>query len=69
MKVEIKTATVIRQRTTMDLVVIDTDLPSPVVAEISTAPLSLLFYVTTGKGVEYVRDQFGLEPKVIDMSR
>jgi hypothetical protein len=66
MKIEVKKATVILHRTTMDNVVIETDLPSPVAATVSDAPLALLFYATSGTGEAYVREHFGIEPEVVE---
>lgn len=67
MQIEVTGATVIQHGNQMDNVVIDTNLPSPVAAEISDAPLTLLFYAAKGSGVEYVRKNFGLEPTVVTM--
>lgn len=49
-----------------DLVVVDTTLPTPYPPEVSDQPLSLKFDVTKGRGVDYVKDNFHIEPEVID---
>jgi hypothetical protein len=55
-------ATVILSRVA-DQVLIETDLPSPFG---NKYPLSLRFETTYDKGAEYVRNNFGIEPEVID---
>jgi len=49
-----------------DRITIHTDLPSPYPAEITTDDLMIDFQTTKGKGVEYVRKHFGIEPEIID---
>ena len=49
-----------------DIVYIHTDLPHPFVAEVSTQPLTLKFEVLSESGVEYVRNNFGIEPEVLN---
>jgi len=48
-----------------DYVSILTDLPSPFPKEVDSTPLSIRFDAPKGKGVEYVREHFGIEPEVI----
>lgn len=50
-----------------DSVSVHTDLPSPFPA-VSEQPLMLSFEVVKGSGVEYVREHFGVEPEVIQVS-
>ena len=64
-QIEIVGATVLISIGT-DRVFLDTNLPCPYPACISTDPLNLGFDVTKGKGIQYVKDNFGIEPKVID---
>lgn len=49
-----------------DRVYVHTDLPSPYPLEVSDQPLMLAFDTQKGKGVEYVRANFNMEPEVID---
>ncbi len=50
-----------------DRVTIYTDLPSPYPAEITTDDLEIDFQTSKGRGVEYVREHFGIEPEVLDI--
>lgn len=47
----------------MDNVVLYTDTPCPVSSQ---NPLALLFYAPYDRGVEYVRNNFGIESEVIN---
>jgi len=51
-----------------DSVSIHTDLPSPYPAEVSTQDLMIDFQTRKGAGVDYVRENFGIEPEVINTS-
>jgi hypothetical protein len=52
-----------------DKVMLKTDLPCQYVPAFlpSQPPLELDFHATAGTGVEYVRENFGLEPEIIEM--
>lgn len=62
----ILSATVLVQRGGADLIQLKTDLP-PGMPLIDESPLMLTCQVRRGDGVEYVRKNFGINPKVIDM--
>lgn len=49
-----------------DKVSLQTDLPSPFASWLPDEKLSLNFEVTKGLGAQYVRDNFGLEPEIIN---
>ena len=48
-----------------DFVSIQTTLPSPFSKEVSSGFLVMKFETQKGKGVQYVRDNFNIEPEVI----
>lgn len=50
-----------------DEVFIDTNLPGSFPKEVDKANLTLRFEVQKGKGIQYVRDNFGIEPEVLDI--
>jgi hypothetical protein len=54
--------------TAADKIMLETDMPCPYVVEFMPGqqPLSLSFDATYDKGVEYVRNNFGIEPEVIN---
>jgi hypothetical protein len=66
MQITIKSATVVMSAGT-DLVILETDLP-PAVWPFEHQP-SPRFEVAKGFGEQYVKDNFGLEPEVIDTGR
>jgi hypothetical protein len=49
-----------------DKVSVYTTLPSPFPPAVSDQPLCMDFAVQCNKGVQYVRNNFGMEPEVID---
>jgi len=51
-----------------DFVCVYTDLPSPFPPSLSTAPLVLKFEVQAGKGLAYVRTNFGIEPEELNLA-
>jgi hypothetical protein len=53
---------------TMDIVVLNTDSPCPIVPEClpSQPSLDLMFHATYDTGVDYVRRIFQIEPEVIN---
>lgn len=57
-------ATVIHRREESDLVLLRTGLPSPI-PKVSSAKLVVFFTAERGTGVEYVRQNFAIEPEVI----
>lgn len=52
-----------------DLITISTDLPSPFPEGVSNPYLILKFEALRRSGEEYVRENFGIEPKVIDVTK
>ncbi|KKN25985.1 hypothetical protein LCGC14_0879230 [marine sediment metagenome] len=50
-----------------DEVTLYTTLPSPYSIEITDEPLKISFKTPGGSGVDYVRDNFNMEPEVIDV--
>jgi len=50
-----------------DKVLIKTTLPPPYPPCISDGPLTISFDVTKGKGIQYVKDNFQLEPEVVEV--
>lgn len=64
----IERATVMMSDNSCDLVFIKTDLPCPFVVESepSQSPLVLEFSTTCNTGIDYVRENFGVEPDVIN---
>lgn len=52
-----------------DNISMETDLPSPYLCDRDTdAKLFLGFDCAKGRGIEYVRAHFGIEPEVIEVS-
>lgn len=51
-----------------DKVIVETELPCPFVVAFAPnqQPLSLMFDATYDTGVQYVRDNFGLEPEIVN---
>jgi len=52
-----------------DKVIMHTTLPCPYPPGVSEQPLSLVFDVVSDHGVEYVHNNFGIEPTVISTRR
>lgn len=50
-----------------DRVSIYTDLPSPYPAEVSTRDLIIEFQTTINTGVDYIREHFDCEPKILNV--
>lgn len=67
MEIKIKKAVVLLQGGSADMVFLDTELP-PHMPKVSNQSPSLKFEVEAGKGIEYVRENFGIEPEVIRRS-
>lgn len=65
MNIQITRATVVLTNHGKDRISLDTEYPSPT-PKVDPEPLSLTFEAEKGTGVEYVKDTFGIEPKVID---
>lgn len=67
-QIEVDSATVLLQRNGTDIVFLKTSLPCPFPEEaISSQPsLQMKFDTTQGTGIKYVKDNFGIEPEVID---
>jgi hypothetical protein len=59
-------ATVLRKSGGADVVFIFTEHPSPM-PSVSDQPLSFKFEVTVGEGVNYVKNNFNIEPEMIYM--
>lgn len=55
----IESCTVIHQAGQTDLVLLHTDLPSPIVS--AREKLTLTFRATVGTGVQYLKEHFGIE--------
>ena len=51
-----------------DRVTIHTDLPCPYPPVISTDDLMIDFATSKGRGVDYVREHFGMEPEILDIA-
>ena len=63
MNLEITKITIITNGT--DEVFVETDLPSPFLAE---DPLRLKFEVSKDHGIEYVKKHFGINPEIINIA-
>ncbi len=59
-------ACVLIRRGGTDIVTLNTDLPSPFPAGISTQNLFLTFETQKGKGEAYVKENFGLVAEIIN---
>lgn len=61
-------ATVVLNTNVMDSVILYTDMPCPMPPEAlpSQDPLALLFHAPYDKGAEYVRTNFGIEPRIVN---
>lgn len=59
--------TVICRVVSTDRVCIHTTLPSPFPPEVDDAPAVLTLEVQKGKGAQYVRDNFRIEPRVVGL--
>ena len=52
-----------------DTISLYTEYPCPYVPEYDDNPLCLTFSTTKGMGVDYIRENFGVEPEIIDTQR
>lgn len=66
MEFEILKVTIVINEGT-DKVLVKTSLPCPYPPCITTDPLMMSFDITKGKGIDYVRKNFGIEPEVINI--
>ena len=62
---KIKKAVIMTSTCGCDKVRLHTDLPSPSPPTISSQPLVMTFDVQQGKGVQYVKENFGIDAEVI----
>jgi hypothetical protein len=67
MNIEIVKVTMLSRAHGPDQITLHTKLPSPFPPEVSDQPLQLDFVATKGMGADYVRENFGMEPEVLEI--